>query len=85
MKKIRQWVGDQINKSNKNPLWALFLTGIKGQLDTKNPKPYNFYMKILSIGATISVAYYFLLFRKNQMDIYGHNILVPNYIYRVRE
>ncbi len=65
MKKISEWITKQINKSKKKPLWALFLTGVKGQIESKNPKPYNFYLKIISIGATISFAYYFLLFQKN--------------------
>ena len=48
-----------------NPLWKVFLTGGKGQMEIQAPKPYNFYWKILSVGSTLAVAYYFLLFRKN--------------------
>lgn len=65
MSKFTSWISRQINKAQANPLWRLFLTGLKGQMEAKNPKPYNFYIKIITIGAPIMVAYYFLLFRKN--------------------
>lgn len=85
MGRFRDWVDRQIGRTKASPLWRLFLTGLRGQMDAKNPKPYNFYIKILSAGGSILIAYYFLLFRKVEMDIQGHNILVPDYVYRVRE
>lgn len=85
MTKLKSWISKQIDRAQSSPLWRLFLSGVKGQMEAKNPKPYNFYIKCLSVGATISVAYYFLLFRKNEMDIMGYNLMVPNYVYNVRE
>ena len=61
------------------------MKGLEGQFRAKNPKPYNFYKAIFSIGAPLVVMYYLMLIRKNEMDIYGHNIFVPNYVYKVRE
>lgn len=65
MTKLRTWLTEQLEKAQSSPLWRLLLSGMKGQLEAKNPKPYNFYIKCLSIGSTIALAYYFLLFRKN--------------------
>lgn len=65
MGKFSTWIQKQIDTARSYPLWRLFLTGLKGQIDTKNPKPYNFYIKIMTAGASLLMTYYFLLFRKN--------------------
>ena len=65
MAKFGAWVQKQIDKAQSHPLWRLFLSGVKGQIESKSPKPYNFYIRIGSAGASILVIYYFLLFGKN--------------------
>ena len=85
MSKIKTFVQNQLKKVQTNPLWRLFLKGVEGQFSAKNPKPYNFYAKIIGISAPLLVIYYILQFKKNEMDIHGHNLLVPKYVYKVRE
>jgi hypothetical protein len=82
---FKLWISRQISKAQSSPLWRLFLIGLKGQTEIKNPKPYNFYIKILTTTSIMMCAYYFLLFSKIEMDILGHNIFIPNYVYKVRE
>lgn len=83
MKKINNWINNKIN-SKVNPLFKLFLTGIKGQMQIKYAKPYRYYIRIISLMGTIAYGYYFLKFRERQIDKVGYNILIPDYIYRVR-
>ena len=83
--KLHAWILNKLAHHKINPIYKMFLTGVKGQMEIKTPKPYNFYIKIMSIMGTIGVAYYFLLFRKLEMDAPGQNIFIPQYIYKVRE
>ena len=85
MNKIRKFISNQLAKQKINPIYRLFLTGLKGQLEITYAKPYAYYSRILGLFATIGYAYYFLKFREREMDVKGYNILVPNYVYKVRE
>jgi hypothetical protein len=85
LNKLKGWISKAIHATQVNPLWRLFLFGVKGQIENRTPKPYNFYFKIISVGSSILCAYYILLFHKNEMDVVGYNILIPTYIYKVRE
>ena len=84
MNKFTKWISNQLSKEKLNPLYRLFLTGVKGQMEITYAKPYGYYTQILSLFATIMYGYYFLQFREREMDVKGYNIFVPNYIYKVR-
>lgn len=85
MSKFKNFVQNQLKKTQSNPLWRLFLKGLEGQISAKNPKPYNFYIKIIGVSLPMLLMYYITQFKKNEMDVYGHNLIVPKYVYKVRE
>lgn len=85
MKSFLNWAKKQLDKEKINPLWRLFLTGVKGQMETTASKPYGYYTHILSLFAMLSFGLYVLGWKKKEMDVRGYNIFIPELVYRVRE
>ena len=61
---IKNWISKKLANKKINPIWRLFLTGVKGQLELKQSKPYGYYLQIVTMMGTLAFGFYLLQFKK---------------------
>lgn len=82
---LKDWIQQKLRKANNQPLWRLFLLGLKGQLDQSKTKPYSFYPRVISAILSLCFAKWLTDFYRMQIDVKGYNWFVAEYVYKVRE
>lgn len=61
---MHNWISKKLANTKINPIWRLFLTGVKGQIELKQSKPYGYYFQIVTMIGTLAFGMYLMQFKK---------------------